>query len=144
MFAPPPDGLGPKHAMLDALRDARLDPADIDHVNAHGTSTKDNDSSETIAIRAVFGPHADALPVTSNKSQLGHTMGACGAIEAVISIQSLRAGVVPPTSNLREPDPACDLDYVPGQAREVPVRRVLSNSFGFGGHSACLVFGRMP
>jgi 3-oxoacyl-[acyl-carrier-protein] synthase II len=96
-----------------------------------------------MAIRAVFGDHADRLPVSSNKSQLGHTMGACGAIEAVLSIYSLVNGVVPPTSNLTDPDPSCDLDYVPGDARELPLRHVLSNSFGFGGHSASLVFGRV-
>ncbi|SDY99812.1 3-oxoacyl-[acyl-carrier-protein] synthase II [Amycolatopsis xylanica] len=142
MFAPPPDGLGPEQAMREALRDAKLNAEDISYLNAHGTSTKDNDSSESMAIRAVFGPHADRLPVSSNKSQIGHTMGACGAIEAVLSIESLRAGVIPPTSNLREPDPACDLDYVPLTARERKLDHVLSNSFGFGGHSASLIFGR--
>jgi 3-oxoacyl-[acyl-carrier-protein] synthase II len=141
MFAPPPDGLGPENAMRAAIRDAGLDVTDIDHINAHGTSTKDNDSSETLAIREVFGRHADSVPVTSNKSQLGHTMGACGAIEAVLSIQSLRAGLMPPTSNLEQPDPACDLDFIPGQARKATLRHVLSNSFGFGGHSASLVLG---
>lgn len=139
MFAPPPDGRGPADAMASALRDAGVRPCDVDHVNAHGTGTRDNDSSETIAIRSVFGAHADELTVTSNKSQLGHTMGACGAIEAVLSVMSLRTGTVPPTRNLRKPDPDCDLDYVPGSAREVPLRRVLSNSFGFGGHSASLL-----
>jgi 3-oxoacyl-[acyl-carrier-protein] synthase II len=143
MFAPPPDGQGPEYAMREALRDAGLDATAVDYVNAHGTSTKDNDSSESMAIRAVFGDHADGLPVSSNKSQLGHTMGACGAIEAVLSIYSLVNGVVPPTSNLTDPDPSCDLDYVPGDARELPLRHVLSNSFGFGGHSASLVFGRV-
>lgn len=140
MFAPPPDGLGPECAMREALRDARLGETDICHINAHGTSTKDNDTSETLAIGAVFGKHAGSVPVTSNKSQLGHTMGACGAIEAVLSIQSLRHGIIPPTSNLDSQDPACDLD-VPTEARQVQVRHVLSNSFGFGGHSASLVLG---
>jgi len=140
MFAPPPDGLGPENAMREALRDAGLDVTDIGHINAHGTSTKDNDSSETLAIRAVFGGLTDSIPVTSNKSQLGHTMGACGAIEAVLSIQSLRHGLVPPTSNLESQDPACDLD-IPGESRKAAVRHVLSNSFGFGGHSASLVLG---
>lgn len=142
MFAPPPDGLGPEYAMREALRDAGLEPSGVDHINAHGTSTKDNDSSETLAIRKVFGADADSVPVTSNKSQLGHTMGACGPIEAVLSIQSLREGLMPPTTNLVEPDPACDLDYIPGGARAGSIRHVLSNSFGFGGHSAALVFGR--
>ncbi|MFI2189686.1 beta-ketoacyl-[acyl-carrier-protein] synthase family protein [Streptomyces sioyaensis] len=142
VFAPPPDGLGPEYAMREALRDAGLAAADIDHINAHGTSTKDNDTSETLAIREVFDKYAESVPITSNKSQLGHTMGACGAIEAVLSIQSLRDGIMPPTSNLREPDPACDLDYLPGEARKAPLQHVLSNSFGFGGHSASLVLGR--
>jgi 3-oxoacyl-[acyl-carrier-protein] synthase II len=141
VFAPPPDGLGPAHAMREALRDAALDATSIDHINAHGTSTKDNDSAETLAIRTAFGSHADSIPVTSNKSQLGHTMGACGAIEAVLSIQTMRHGVVPPTSNLEQRDPVCDLDCVSGTAREATVRYVLSNSFGFGGHSASLVLG---
>lgn len=142
VFAPPPDGLGPRHAMRDALRDAGLTAGDIDHINAHGTSTKDNDSSETLAIRQLFGSCADSIPVTANKSQLGHTMGACGAIEAVLSIKSLHTGILPPTSNLCHPDPSCDLDYIPGPARTATVKHVLSNSFGFGGHSAALVMGR--
>lgn len=142
MFAPPPDGRGPADAMSAALRDAGVSPSQVDHINAHGTGTRDNDSSETIAIRSVFGAHADKLTVTSNKSQLGHTMGACGAIEAVMSIVSLRNGVVPPTRNLEKAAPDCDLDYVPGGAREIPLHRVLSNSFGFGGHSASLLFSR--
>lgn len=142
MFAPPPDGKGPEMAMREALREARLSSGDIGYINAHGTSTKDNDSSETLAIRAVFGADAGKIPISSNKSQIGHTMGACGAIEAVLSIESLRAGVIAPTSNLHDPDPACDLDYVPLTAREVAFDHVLSNSFGFGGHSASLIFGR--
>lgn len=143
MFAPPPDGLGPARAMSEALRDAGVAPQQVQAINAHGTSTKDNDSSETIAIREVFGSHADALAVSANKSQIGHTMGACGAIEAVITIESLRHQVAPPTINLQDPDPRCDLDYVPGHARPMPLDKVLSNSFGFGGHSASLLFGRV-
>lgn len=142
MFAPPPDGLGPRMAMSEAIRDAGLHPTDIDAVNAHGTSTKDNDSCETLAIHQVFAEHADRLAVSANKSQIGHTMGACGAIEAVITVESLRRDVVPPTVNLREPDPSCDLDYVPHEARAMDLQHVLSNSFGFGGHSASLVFGK--
>ncbi|WP_020667198.1 beta-ketoacyl-[acyl-carrier-protein] synthase family protein [Amycolatopsis nigrescens] len=143
MFAPPPDGLGLEQAMRGAIDDAKLDAGDIGWVNAHGTSTKDNDSSETLAIRKVFGAGADRLPVSSTKSQLGHTMGACGAIEAALSVQALRSSVVPPTSNLEQPDPLCDLDYVTTGAREKELDHVLSNSFGFGGHSASLVFGRV-
>ncbi len=141
MFAPPPDGLGLEHAMRDALRDAHLDQRDVDWLNAHGTSTKDNDLSETIAIHQAFGPHAERLPVSSSKSQLGHTMAACGAIEAVLSVQAIRQATIPPTANLTTPDPRCDLDYVTSGARPATVRHVLSNSFGFGGHSASLVFG---
>jgi len=141
MFAPPPDGLGLEHAMRDALRDAKLDQRDVDWLNAHGTSTKDNDLSETIAIHQAFGPHAERLPVSSSKSQLGHTMAACGAIEAVLSVQAIRQATIPPTANLTTPDPRCDLDYVTSGARPATVRHVLSNSFGFGGHSASLVFG---
>ena len=142
VFAPPPDRQGPEQAMAAALRDARLDASAVGWVNAHGTSTKDNDSSESQSIRTVFGTAADTVPVSSSKSQLGHTMGACGAIEAVLSVLALRDGVVPPTSNLQQPDPACDLDYVASGARDDRgLRHVLSNSFGFGGHSASLVFG---
>jgi 3-oxoacyl-[acyl-carrier-protein] synthase II len=141
VFAPPPDGLGLEHAMRDALRDAGLDPGDVDWLNAHGTSTKDNDLSETIAIHKTFGAQADRLPVSSSKSQLGHTMAACGAIEGVLSVQAIRNSTIPPTANLAEPDPLCDLDYVPSQARPAAIRHVLSNSFGFGGHSASIVFG---
>jgi 3-oxoacyl-[acyl-carrier-protein] synthase II len=143
MFAPPPDGLGPAMAMSEALRDAGVAPQDVQAINAHGTSTKDNDSSETIAIRDVFGPHADSLAVSANKSQIGHTMAACGAIEAVITIESLRHQVAPATINLQDPDPRCDLDYVPGRVRPMALDKVLSNSFGFGGHSASLLFGRV-
>jgi 3-oxoacyl-[acyl-carrier-protein] synthase II len=143
MFAPPPDGLGLSQAMRSALDDARLDTSDIGWINAHGTSTKDNDLSETLAIRQVFGADADETPVSSTKSQLGHTMGACGAIEAALSVQALRDAVVPPTSNLDHPDPLCDLDYVSSGAREKRLDHVLSNSFGFGGHSASLIFGRV-
>jgi 3-oxoacyl-[acyl-carrier-protein] synthase II len=143
MFAPPPDGQGLNQAMRSALHDAEVDTGDIGWVNAHGTSTKDNDLSETLAIRQVFGADADTLPVSSAKSQLGHTMGACGAIEAALSVLALRDGVVPPTSNLSCADPRCDLDYVSSGAREKKLDHVLSNSFGFGGHSASLVFGRV-
>lgn len=140
MFAPPPDGLGPEYAMREALRDAGIGRHEIDHINAHGTSTKDNDTSETLAIRAVFGGLTESIPVTSNKSQLGHTMGACGAIETVLSIQSLRHGVIAPTINLKDQDPACDL-YIPRAPLRADITHVLSNSFGFGGHSASILLG---
>ena len=143
MFAPPPDGLGPIRAMQGALRDARLDPSDVSYINAHGTSTRDNDVCETMGIRTVFGHHADRLPVSSSKSELGHAMGACGGLEAVVSIWAMQEGVIPPTINLEEPDPGCDLDYVPWTARESRLDHVMSNSFGFGGHSAALLFGRV-
>lgn len=143
MFAPPPDGAGLNQAMQAALHDARLNAGDVGWINAHGTSTKDNDLSETLAIHEVFGPHASATPVSSVKSQLGHTMGACGAIEAVVSVRALRESLVPPTANLERPGPGCDLDYVPNGPRQKRLDHVLSNSFGFGGHSASVVFGRV-
>jgi 3-oxoacyl-[acyl-carrier-protein] synthase II len=128
--------------MRAALDDARVAGDTVDYVNAHGTSTRDNDWCETLAIHEVFGDHADRLPVSSTKSTLGHATSAAGAVEAVICVQALRHGVAPPTINLHEPDPRCDLDYVPHEARELPLRRVLSNSFGFGGHCASIVLGR--
>jgi 3-oxoacyl-[acyl-carrier-protein] synthase II len=138
----PPDAGGPIRAMRAALDDARVAGDTVDYVNAHGTSTRDNDWCETLAIHEVFGDHADRLPVSSTKSTLGHATSAAGAVEAVICVQALRHGVAPPTINLHEPDPRCDLDYVPHEARELPLRRVLSNSFGFGGHCASIVLGR--
>ncbi len=140
--APEESGEGAVRAMELALRDGGLLPSEVDYVNAHGTSTPLNDGIETQAIRTVFGEHADHLAVSSIKSMIGHLMGAAGAVEAVACVRSLETGWVPPTINYENPDPACDLDYVPNAAREMEVRMVLSNSFGFGGHNACLIFRR--
>ena len=138
--APDEQGGGAVRAMQIALASGGIQPEEVDYINAHGTSTPLNDRTETRAIRRVFGAHADALVVNSTKSMVGHAMGASGAIEAVVSVQSLLKGWVHPTINYENPDPDCDLDYVPNQARKVDPRVVLGNSFGFGGHNACLVF----
>jgi 3-oxoacyl-[acyl-carrier-protein] synthase II len=129
-----------ERAMRLALQQAHLKPEDIDYLNAHGTSTKRNDITETKAIKSLFGKHAYKVPISSTKSMLGHTIGASGAIEAVVSVLAIQNGIIPPTINLESTDPECDLDYVPNVARQKPVRTVLSNSFGFGGHNASLVF----
>jgi len=139
MTAPDPEGAGAARAMAAAVRDARLNPSDIDYINAHGTSTPLGDKAETIAIKSVFGDHARRLCVSSTKSQLGHLLGASGGVEFVISVLTLLNQVVPPTINIENQDEECDLDYVPNEARPLKVDRVLSNSFGFGGHNACLV-----
>ncbi|MGN2251953.1 beta-ketoacyl-[acyl-carrier-protein] synthase family protein [Frateuria sp. GZRe12] len=133
-----PDPAGAAAAMAQALDDAGLSPEDVDYINAHGTGTLANDPGETRAIRQVFGPHADRLAVSSTKSMHGHALGASGALELVAVLGALREGVVPPTANFSTPDPACDLDYVPNAAREMPVRAALSNSFAFGGLNAVL------
>jgi 3-oxoacyl-[acyl-carrier-protein] synthase II len=133
---------GPARAMRLALQDARLTPEAIDYVNAHGTSTAQNDQHETEAIKAVFGAHARRLAVSSIKSMTGHLVGAAGAVEAIATVLALRHGVLPPTINYETPDPACDLDYVPNQARQVAIQTAMSNSFAFGGTNAILVFGR--
>jgi 3-oxoacyl-[acyl-carrier-protein] synthase II len=125
-----------------ALQSAGLAPEGIDYINAHGTSTVLNDATETMAIKRVFGAHAYRMPISSTKSVTGHLLGAAGALEAILTIRALETGIVPPTMNLENPDPACDLDYVPNQAREMPIRRALSNSFGFGGHNVSLIFGK--
>lgn len=137
---PDPDGAGARAAILRALDDAHIDASEVDYVNAHGTSTPFNDRVETIAIRKALGHHADHVPVSSTKSQTGHLLGAAGAVEAVASVIAITDQVVPPTINLDTPDPSCDLDYVPHAARDWKVRVALSNSFGFGGQNACLVF----
>jgi 3-oxoacyl-[acyl-carrier-protein] synthase II len=137
--APHPCGAGAARAMKEALRDARLNPEDVQYVNAHGTSTPLGDEAETRAIKEVFGGHAHRLAVNSTKSMIGHTLGASGGIELIATVLSLKSGVLHPTINYRTPDPACDLDYVPNNAREQRVRRAISNSFGFGGHNCCLV-----
>jgi 3-oxoacyl-[acyl-carrier-protein] synthase II len=141
--APAPGGIGGAEAMRLALQDARLEAEAVDYVNAHGTSTQANDSNETAAIKRALGEHAYRIPVSSTKSMTGHLLGGSGGIEAVAAILAMRHGVVPPTINYSNPDPACDLDVVPNQAREVKLDVVLSNSFGFGGHNVCLAFRRL-
>jgi len=138
--APDENGTGAILSMKRALQDADLDPQDIDYINAHGTSTPLNDAVETRAIRAVFGEYAYRIPVSSTKSMIGHLLGAAGAVEAIACIKSLETGIVHPTINLETPDPDCDLDYVPNQARETHPRMALSNSFGFGGHNGTIIF----
>jgi 3-oxoacyl-[acyl-carrier-protein] synthase II len=140
--APDPTGDGAARAMLRALRDAGVAPEEVDYVVAHGTSTPLNDATETKAIRLAFGPHAARLAVSSNKSMVGHTLGAAGAISALAAVCSIRDGMIPPTINYETPDPACDLDYVPNTARSAPVRTVIVNGFGFGGQNAVAVFRR--
>ena len=137
-----PEAEGGTRAMRIALRDAGLDPADVDYVNAHGTSTPMGDSQETTAIKTVFAGHTDRLAVSSTKSMTGHLLGAAGAIESIACIMALKHGVLPPTINYENPDPECDLDCVPNEARQAAVENVLNNSFGFGGHNVALVFGR--
>jgi len=139
---PDPTGAGGIGCMRMALRDAGLRPDQLGYINAHGTSTKYNDAGETKVIKAVFGDHAKKLAVSSTKSMTGHTLGAAGGIEAIASVLALRDGVLPPTINYTTPDPECDLDYVPNQARQVQVEYALSNNLGFGGHNASLIFRR--
>lgn len=140
--APHPNGAGAAAAMRGALRDARLNPSDIDYINAHGTSTPQGDVAETKAIKEVFGPErSKRVPVSSTKSMTGHLLGASGAVEMIACVMSIRHGVVHPTINYMTPDPDCDLDYVPNTARQVKVRRAMSNSFGFGGHNCSLIVG---
>jgi len=128
--------------MRGALADAKIDRDAVDHVNAHGTGTPFNDKTETMSIKEVFGERAYKVPVNSMKSMMGHTMGAAGALETIGAALSIRDGVIPPTVNLETPDPECDLDYVPGTARETALNAVLCNSYGFGGTNAALVLGR--
>ena len=139
--APDPNAAGAIRAMRWALEDARVDPSEIEYINAHGTSTPLNDAGETRAIKALFGEAAYGIPVSSTKSMLGHCMGASGAIEAIVCALTIHQGVIPPTINYQTPDAECDLDYVPNTAREKCVRVALSNSFGLGGQNACLVLG---
>ncbi len=142
MTDPHPEGRGAIRAMAEAITDAGLKPTDIGYINAHGTSTQANDSTETAAIKAVFGDYARKVPISSSKSMLGHLIAAAGVVELVISVMALRRGIIPPTINYQHPDPVCDLDYVPNSAREVRFRHVLSNSFGFGGQNIALVASR--
>jgi 3-oxoacyl-[acyl-carrier-protein] synthase II len=144
LSAPDPDGAGACACMRLAMSDAGVTPVDIDYLNAHGTSTRLNDASETAAIKTVMGEHAYRIPISSTKSMIGHLLGAAGAIEAILCVLALQEGILPPTINYHTPDPACDLDYVPNAARAARVRTVLSNSFGFGGHNACLILSQPP
>jgi 3-oxoacyl-[acyl-carrier-protein] synthase II len=141
--SPTPGGVGGAEAMRLALKDARLEPEAVDYVNAHGTSTQANDSNETSAIKSALGDRAYRIPVSSTKSMTGHLLGGSGGIEAVAAVLAIEHNLVPPTINYQNPDPACDLDVVPNQAREHTLNVVLSNSFGFGGHNVCLAFRRM-
>lgn len=140
--SPAPGGEGLVRAMRRALQKANLQPEQVDYINAHGTSTPPNDGHETAAIKTCFGEHAYKLAASSTKSMTGHTLGAAGAVEAVISIMAIQTGIMPPTINLHHPDPECDLDYVPNKARHATVNIALSNSMGFGGHNTCLIFKR--
>ena len=142
MTAPPEDGDGGYRAMRNALKDAQLGADTVDYINAHGTSTPLGDLAETVAIKRLLGSHAHKVAVNSTKSMTGHLLGAAGAVEAIFTALALRDQVSPPTINLRTPDPACDLDYVPNSARRMPMRVALSNSFGFGGTNGTLVLGR--
>jgi 3-oxoacyl-[acyl-carrier-protein] synthase II len=138
--APAQDGEGGARAMQEAIKDAVIAPEEIDYINAHGTSTYYNDKYETMAIKTVFGEHAHKLAVSSTKSMTGHLLGAAGGIEAIFSILAIKEGVIPPTINIQTPDEECDLDYVPDEARRQELNYVLSNSLGFGGHNATLIF----
>jgi len=136
---PVSDGRGIRQAMNKALEDAKVSPREVDYINAHGTSTPFNDKVETQAIKDVFGRKAYQIPVSSTKSMTGHLLGATGGVELIACLLALRDGIVPPTINYENPDPECDLDYVPNKAREVKIKIAMSNSMGFGGHNAVLV-----
>ena len=138
--SPREDGSGGGLAIMNALESARINTDEVGYINAHGTATVMNDAAETTSIKYAFGENAYSIPVSSTKSMTGHMMGATGALEAILSVQAIREGVLPPTINYETPDPVCDLDYIPNQAREKKVRVVVSNAFGFGGHNAVLVF----
>jgi 3-oxoacyl-[acyl-carrier-protein] synthase II len=142
MAQPEPEATGVAEMMRAALRRAGVEPAQVGYINAHGTSTPLGDAAETRAIKDVFGDHAYKLAVSSTKSVMGHCFGAAGAIEGMMCVLALRDGVLPPTINYREPDPACDLDYVPNESRSVQVEVALSNAMGLGGHNGCVLFGR--
>jgi 3-oxoacyl-[acyl-carrier-protein] synthase II len=141
--APDPNGAGAAYAMSQAIKDAEISPSEVDYINAHGTSTPLGDAAETIAIKSVFGDHAKKLSISSTKSQLGHLLGASGGVELILTLLALRDGLIPPTINLDTPDPACDLDYTPNQARQRAISAAMSNSFGFGGHNGSLVVGKL-
>ena len=141
--SPSPGGIGGAEAIRLALQDGQLNPDSIDYINAHGTSTPANDKNETSAIKTVFGGRANQIPISSTKSMTGHLLGGSGGIEAVACVLSIKHGVIPPTINYSNPDPDCDLDYVPNTARDHMSKVVLSNSFGFGGHNVCLAFRQL-
>jgi 3-oxoacyl-[acyl-carrier-protein] synthase II len=141
--APSEDGSGAMRAMRAALKRARMNPEDIDYINAHGTSTPLGDIAETVAVKRLLGERAAKVAVNSTKSMTGHLLGAAGGVEAVFTALALRDQVSPPTINLRTPDPQCDLDYVPNQKRSMPIRVALSNSFGFGGTNGTLIFKQL-
>lgn len=143
MTAPPEDGAGAALCMANALRDAALTGAEVDYINAHGTSTPLGDRAESDAVKTTFGQHAHALAVSSTKSMTGHCLGAAGGVEAIFSILAIRDHVLPPTINLENPDEGCDLDYVPNEARQQRVDIAMTNSFGFGGTNGTLIFGRL-
>ena len=143
---PPPEEQGHSRAamaMKKALKDAGVNPDQVDYINAHGTSTPLGDIAETRAMKSTFGPHAKKLAVSSTKSQLGHSLGATGGVETVITAMAVKHNLIPPTINLDHPDPECDLDYVPNKARDRKVEYALNNSFGFGGHNACLLLKKV-
>src|SRR5207247_1367694 len=140
--APPPDGDGAYRVMRNSLRDAKIAPHQVDYINAHGTSTEVGDRAETAAIKRTFGEHAFQVAVSSTKSMTGHLLGGAGGLEAGITVMAIRDQVAPPTINYENPDPRCDLDYVPNQARRMKIEYALSNSFGFGGTNGSLIFKR--
>ena len=137
---PAPGGESEAHAVRLALEQAKISPDEIDYINAHGTATILNDITETAVIKNVFGDSARQVPVSASKSMIGHLLGAAGSIEALITVLAMKHGVAPPTINLTDPDPECDLDYVPNTARQMDIKKAVSNSFGFGGHNSVLVF----
>ncbi|MBL9217964.1 MAG: beta-ketoacyl-ACP synthase II [Opitutaceae bacterium] len=140
--SPDPEGKGLAQSMIKAMRDASIEPHQVDYINAHGTSTPYNDKFETIAIKKIFGDHARKVNISSTKSMTGHLLGAAGSIEAIISVKAIETGIVPPTINYETPDPECDLDYTPNVKREAKIDTVLTDNLGFGGHNAALVFKR--
>ncbi len=140
--SPDPEGKGLAQSMIKAMRDANIEPHQVDYINAHGTSTPYNDKFETIAIKKIFGDHAHKVNISSTKSMTGHLLGAAGGIEAIISVKAIETGIVPPTINYETPDPECDLDYTPNVKREAKIDTVLTDNLGFGGHNAALVFRR--
>ncbi len=140
--SPDPEGKGLAQSMIKAMRDANIEPHQVDYINAHGTSTPYNDKFETIAIKKIFGDHARKVNISSTKSMTGHLLGAAGSIEAIISVKAIETGIVPPTINYETPDPDCDLDYTPNVKREAKIDTVLTDNLGFGGHNAALIFRR--